>query len=292
MQSSSGKGARSMTIRKILVPFHVPDAAETSLKAAIAIATRCKAQIDVLHIRQRPNIPASGYYPVGVVMLDEHLSELQAALDADAKRLKEVFDRVAGAGVATREDAAPAAFWRDRQGVLPFDISAAARVADLIVFGRAGDDIAFPDANIIEEAIFQSARPVLIAPTGKLDRAPARVLVAWNGGREAARALIAALALLKEADAVKVVSIGALAGDLEGPESAAALLRLHGVKANAERRTPVGPAEDDLLEAAREMNAELIVMGAYSHSRWRELVLGGFTRKLLKQTEFALLLAH
>lgn len=290
-----------MAVKKIFTPLQNAETAETSLKAAIALARRHKAHIDVLHIRQRPNVPAGGYYPVGVIFVDEHLAELKEALEAEAARLKEIFDRVMKAnGVAIvasaahRDDAGATASWRDQQGILPFDVSSASRVSDVIVFGRDLKDIGYPDANIIEEAIFQSGRPVIVAPTGTFERTPRRVLVAWNGGREAARALSAAMPLFEETDAALVLSIGDIPTDLEGPERAAELLRLHGVKAEALRRAPEGDMtpEDALLSAAKDWKADLIVMGAYSHSRWRELVLGGFTRKMLKQSTYPLLLAH
>ncbi|MEZ5914309.1 MAG: universal stress protein [Parvularculaceae bacterium] len=151
-----------------------------------------------------------------------------------------------------------------------------------------------PTQTSSEEAIFQSGRPVIVAPPDTFERTPRRILVAWNGGREAARALAAAMPLFEESDATLVLSIGDIPPDLEGPEKAAELLRLHGVKSKAERRAHSGAqtAEDELLKAADEWSADLIVMGAYSHSRWRELVLGGFTRKMLKQSVYPLLLAH
>ncbi|MFZ5617772.1 MAG: universal stress protein [Pseudomonadota bacterium] len=290
-----------MPVKKIFAPIQNADTAEAGLKAAIALARRHKGHIDALHIRQRPNVPAGGYYPVGVIFVDEHLVELKEALEAEAQSLKTIFDRVMKAeGIAIltpgahRDDAGATASWRDQQGILPFDLSAAARVSDITCFGRKDGELAFPDASLIEEAIFQSGRPVLIAPAGKFERTPRRILVAWNGGREAARALSSAMPLFEETDAVSVISVGAIPADLEGPEKAAELLRLHGVKADAVRRALASgaSAEDDLVAAAREWKADLIVMGAYSHSRWRELVLGGFTRKLLKQSEFPLFLAH
>jgi nucleotide-binding universal stress UspA family protein len=290
-----------MSIKKIFAPIQNAETAETALKTAIAIARRHKGHIDALHIRQRPNVPAGGYYPVGVIFVDEHLADLNEALEAEAVRLKEIFDRVMKAeGVAViasgahRDDAGATASWRDQQGILPFDLSSAARVSDLICFGRSNGEINYPDSNFLEEAIFQSGRPVLIAPKGKLERTPRRIVVAWNGGREAARALSSAMPLFEEGDVSLVLSIGTMPSDLEGPEKAAELLRLHGVKADAERREIKADqsAEETLLAAARDWKADLIVMGAYSHSRWRELVLGGFTRKLLKQSEFPLFLAH
>lgn len=290
-----------MSIKKIFAPIQNVETAEAALKSAIALARRHKAHIDALHIRQRPNVPAGGYYPVGVIFVDEHLAELKEALDAEAARLKEIFDQVMKTeGIqilspgAHRDDAGATASWRDQQGILPFDLSSAARVSDVIVFGRTERELAYPDASLVEEAIFQSGRPVLISPAGKFERTPRRILVAWNGGREAARSLAAAMPLFEETDAALVVSIGAIASDLEGPEKAAELLRLHGVKAEAQRRALEGgaSAEDELLAIARDWRADLVVMGAYSHSRWRQLVLGGFTRKMLKQSELPLFLAH
>ncbi len=290
-----------MSFKKIFAPIQSGDTAEAGLKAAIALAWRHKAHIDALHVRQRPNAPASGYYPVGVIFVDDDLAGLKEAMEEEAARLKEIFTRVMKsegvevlAAGAHRDDAGATASWRDKQGILPFDLSAAARVSDVIVFGRSDKELAYPDASLIEEAVFQSGRPVVIAPIGKLERTPRRILVAWNGGREAARALAAAMPIFEETDAALVLSIGALPSDLEGPEAASELLRLHGVVTEAKRRTPASgvSVEDDLLAAAREWRADLIVMGAYSHSRWRELVLGGFTRRLLKQAEFPLFLAH
>lgn len=289
-----------MAIKKIFAPLQTVELAPTALQAAIAIARRHHAHIDALHIRQRPNIPASGYYRAGGALISDQLVQLTETIEADAARLKAIFTEImASAGImltapgAHRDDAGATASWCDRQGILPYDLSSAARVSDIAVFGRADGELNFPEASFIEELIFQSGRPVLIAPAGKFDRTPRRILVAWNGGREAARALSAAMPLFEETDAVSVFTIGRLPADREGPEKAAELLRLHGVKADAERLAEAdGADEDTLLATAASWKADLIVMGAWSHARWRELVLGGFTRRMLKQAEFPLLLAH
>ncbi|MEZ5914310.1 MAG: universal stress protein [Parvularculaceae bacterium] len=132
-----------MAVKKIFVPLQNVDVAQTALRAAIALARRHKAHIEALHIRQRPNVPAGGYYPVGVVFVDDHIAELTKALAAEAAAIKETFDRVMkdeGVSIvdsgAHRDDAGATASWCDRQGVLPFDLSAAARVADITVFAR------------------------------------------------------------------------------------------------------------------------------------------------------------
>jgi nucleotide-binding universal stress UspA family protein len=289
-----------MAIKKILVPLQNLETAEAALKAALTLARRHRAHVEVLHVRQPPNLPAEGYYPVGVVFAPEHFAAFDAALAGQAEKARALVERVARAAGAPRVDAAAhrddsgaTISWRDKPGVLPFDLSAAARVCDLVLFGRPAGEAPLPDQGLVEEALFQSSRPLLVAPAGRLEAAPRRILVGWNGRREAARALTAAMPVFDSAERVRVLSIGAFPSDLEGPERAAELLRLHGVPADAERRElKSAAAEEELIAAARDWRADLIVMGAYSHSRWREIVLGGFTRRLLRQSEFPLLLAH
>lgn len=290
-----------MSIKKILAPIQAEQPGEAALEAALALAKRCKAHVAVLHIRQSPTTPASAYYPVGVVFVDEQIAELNKAMEDQSAKLKAVFDAVvarSGAPVidarAHRDDSGATASWTDQNGILPYDVSAAARVSDLVVFGRSGEDLAVADIELLEEVIFQSGRPVLIAPPGAMAGAPKRIAVGWNGGREAARALGAATPLFEDAEDVAVISVDPLPSGVEGPEAVAELLRLHGVRAEAVRidRAKGEDADETFLNKARDWKADLIVAGAYSHSRWRELVLGGFTRALIKQAKTPLLLAH
>jgi nucleotide-binding universal stress UspA family protein len=123
---------------------------------------------------------------------------------------------------------------------------------------------------------------------------PETVLIAWNGGREASRALSAALPILKQAKLVIVVSVGDLKWGMQCVENVSSYLRLHGVPATQmrARESKDNEPEEELLEIAKKKDANLIVMGAYSRSRWREVILGGFTRYLLKNSQIPLLLAH
>ncbi len=290
-----------MSIKKILTPIQAEQPGAAALEAALALAKRCKAHVEALHIRQTPTAPASGYYPVGVVFVDEHIAELGKAMEEQSAKLKAMFDDVVArygapviAAASHRDDSGATASWTDQRGILPYDVSAAARVSDIVVFGRSGEDFAVADIELLEEVIFQSGRPVLIAPPGAMAGAPKRVAIGWNGGREAARALGAAMPLLVEAEDVAVISVDPLPSGVEGPEAAADLLRLHGVRAEAVRidRVKGEDADETFLNKARDWKADLIVAGAYSHSRWRELVLGGFTRALIKQAKTPLLLSH
>ena len=149
---------------------------------------------------------------------------------------------------------------------------------------------------LIESLLFGSGRPVLIVPyafrdTHKLDT----VLVAWNGGKEAARAIAGAMPILKQAKSVQVISIVEPkkrdAVDLPGFNITRHLAR-KGVNAELKRITSDLDPGNTLLSHAADEGADLLVMGAYGHSRWREMLLGGATREILQSMTLPVLMSH
>jgi nucleotide-binding universal stress UspA family protein len=176
-----------------------------------------------------------------------------------------------------------------------------ARYADLIVIGqhnpdRSPDEFRMP-AYFAEELVLSAGRPVLLVPyAGRFTRVGSRVLVAWNASREAARAVTDALPLLQRAGAVEVVAFepqraDADHGDEPGADIALYLAR-HGVKVSVARQRAGIDIGSQILSRAADTDADLIVMGAYGHSRARELVLGGATRSLLEAMTVPVLMAH
>ena len=173
----------------------------------------------------------------------------------------------------------------------------ASRAADIIVVGGAprGNDSPYRDVSPAELTI-QAGRPVLVAPPQARELSAKKVVLAWKDTREARRALSDAVPFLEAAEGVLVVEVC----DSEEEEDArirtddvvAALVR-RGVRAEA-RIVPHAhaPAGQRLLEAAQAFGADLIVLGAYGHSRLGEWVFGGVTRDLLTQDEVFLLLSH
>ena len=149
---------------------------------------------------------------------------------------------------------------------------------------------------IIEAALFESGRPVLVVPyiqSGglKLDR----VLVAWDGSRNAARAIADALPLLARAKAVEVVVVAGEPGksdELPGADIAHHLAR-HGLKVNLQKIvSPEVDVPNTLLSHAADAGTDFIVMGGYGHSRLREFVLGGATRGVLASMTVPVLMSH
>ncbi|MGQ7791306.1 universal stress protein [Faunimonas sp. B44] len=172
-----------------------------------------------------------------------------------------------------------------------------ARTVDLVIVPQIGDEEAVGHHDI-DEVVFEAGRPVLALPAGWSGPALARrVVVAWDGGREAARAAFDALPLLERAEAVRVVAVRE-ADTSHGPKSTAAdaltaALARHGVPAEAAAVEP-GPSgiTATLLDQAAAFGADLMVMGCYGHSRMREMILGGVTRDLLAKPPLPLLLSN
>lgn len=178
-------------------------------------------------------------------------------------------------------------------------MSMQARYADLLVISQA--DRASPAARLRadfpEYVLLNCARPVLVMPSG-LPPAPVgtRVMVGWNGSREATRALTSAIPLLKEAEQVDVVVLNPEAeGDVHGPLAGADIalfLARHGVRVAVRSMSGVADAGDVLLALAADAGADVLVTGAYGHSRIGEILLGGVTRTLLASARLPLWMAR
>lgn len=169
-----------------------------------------------------------------------------------------------------------------------------ARLHDLAIID-AEPDALNTDRGVIEKLLTQSGRPLLLVPRRCEAFQCRRAIVAWDGSAKAARAANDAVPLLRCADAVEVVSVLGekdLPGGTSGAELAMHLVR-HGVNASAENLTlRDGDVAQTLRDAALQQSADLIVMGAFVHSRLRELTLGGVTQSLLKKCDVPLFMSY
>ncbi|KQX35495.1 universal stress protein [Variovorax sp. Root434] len=174
-----------------------------------------------------------------------------------------------------------------------------ARASDLVVVGQADEAAAVGSAErrLPEEVMLNAGRPVLIVPsTGCVKEGLDRILVAWDGSREASISLRGAMPLLRKAAHVTLVSLlrdgDANPADALNPVEMSGWLLRHGVQANVERLTTSLRFADVLLDRAEALGCELLVMGGYGHARVREQLLGGVTRDMLMQAGIPLLMAH
>jgi nucleotide-binding universal stress UspA family protein len=175
------------------------------------------------------------------------------------------------------------------------------KYSDLLILGQDHpEDQDNASYGLADSLLFEGACACLVVPhSGKLAIPGKRALITWNASREAARALREAMPLLQRADTVVVLSSEPDDGNNElanGHPHAQAVLHLlksHGIEAvSSGISNPDMSPTDAIIAQAVEMNADLIVMGAYGHTRLREIILGGVTRDLLKRAPTCLLLAH
>jgi nucleotide-binding universal stress UspA family protein len=175
-----------------------------------------------------------------------------------------------------------------------------ARSVDLVVAAQKETDWDYADMfDVPDWLAMEGGRPVLIVPkTGEMPSIGQRVLVAWNNSRESARAVFDALPVLQKAASVTVLCVEEAdkpetMGDLAGAEISATLAR-HGVKCTAERVKPGsrGDSGTELLAKVAAHNCDLLVMGCYGRSRFREFVLGGASRHVLQNATVPVLMSH
>jgi nucleotide-binding universal stress UspA family protein len=208
------------------------------------------------------------------IVAEQEALETRAA--AEARRL---FESVAGAAAEGR--------WRTLDWSSE-ELLAQARLVDLVIAGPVSDPtLASPLSP--DRLACAAGRPVLILPPDQpIGR---RVLVAWNGGREAARALHDALPILSLAEAVSVISVETAEAHLGEDSDLKAHLSAHGISAKLVRRRGADPARL-IREEARSFGADLLVMGVYGRSRVSEWVLGGVSRALLHEPALPVLISH
>jgi nucleotide-binding universal stress UspA family protein len=272
-----------MTIKDILVHIDTAPACEARLSLTIRLARRFDARITGLLILPSPEtlaLPDSG---MAAVALATYLADLKKAAATAGDNF---LATVRGHGLE--------AAWKAEVGPAVRRFTRRARAVDLVILGQRDPDHP-TELTAPEDVILACGRPVLVVPyAGRFDDAGARVLIAWNGSREAARAVQEALPLMTIADAVTLLAAkpkGPADEDLS-PEVARHLAR-HGFNPRVEptiaRDAGIG---DEILSRAADLSADLIVMGAYGHSRFRESILGGATRAILRQMTLPVLMAH
>jgi len=277
-----------MTFKDILVHIDDTKACKARLDAAVMLAEQFDAHLTGVYVDPGVELPALVDVPVSPELLRGIEEEHEARCQNAEKQFKERLKRTSAASE-----------WRLARGELVSTLTRNARYADLVVIGQeGGEDETVVIGGLPDSLVLSCGRPTLVIPyIGPGDTIGRRIIVAWNGGREAARAVNDALPFLQRADSVEVLSVNPASGeesdaDIPGADLCLHLAR-HGVKAEAQQVVANDiDAGDMLLSRAADHGADLIVMGAYGHARWREIVLGGATKQLLRQMTVPVLMSH
>ncbi len=280
------------TYQTILVHVDQSARSRSQLGIAVTLARDFAARLVGIYFDEAPEIAPS----IAALLPDDTVEQyMRNALEAQ-RAAEDAFGRTATtAGVTDVE-------WRAPAGP-PLDAAVVhARCADLTVVSQpapeqAGWSLA---ARLVTAVLLEGGRPVLVVPyVGASEIIGTNIVIAWDGGREASRAVADALPILVRARKVTIAcldpSASARGADTIARDRLLAYLRRHGVSARVESgdldEADIGIG-DWLLSRVADLGGDLIVMGGYGHSRWREQVLGGATRAVLAEMTVPVLMAH
>lgn len=247
-----------------------------ALSVAASLARRHAAFLDACCLLEDPKLEVSDCYAIGPEAVSDVLERLDRTIAAEVKAAQDAFIEAVGTE-------SPAAWSLSSPNEDPGRSARRALLSDLAIIGRSRTAPG-ADRALAEALALHSGAPCLIVPetqasVGDFDR----IVIAWNGSAEAKRAMDDSIGLIRGASMVEVVTVGELAPDRREQDAQAvvAYLALHDVKAHARQLPQRGDAAAALLHCCGTIDADLLVMGAYSHARAAEAVLGGMTRKLL-----------
>lgn len=260
------------------------------IRSAIELCRQVEGHLSVLVVSLASPLPIGDY---GEVVSTAWLQERQGDLAKLEEQVAKVKALLEPQGISFAVESLYSEYgWADTQ------IGERARYADLVLIG----DRAFSDEDLgksaLEGVLFQSPAPVLVTPKAHAATLqPRTIMIGWDSRDEAGRAIRAAMELLVKADSVHIVvvdpDVSPVANGEEPGADIATYLARHDVEVIVEVLASGGLTVGEVLRRhASEIGADMIVMGAYGHSRMRERIFGGVTRSMLEQTHRPLFLAH
>lgn len=288
-----------MTMRNLLAFLSGEAETENVVETAFRIAARFNAHVVGLHVKgnlaENLSFISDGMSQGDITRAFESARGKLSVREAHAKQ---VFDKACERlGVAVSETPVEtktvSAAWQVETGTTSSILSRLGRVHDLLVLSSVGTVSGGTAVDALEGALFQTGRPVLVAPHTVPRTIGDNIFIAWNRSAQSARAVAAAMPLIQRAAKVTIgcVETGAKAGP--PPEALQASLAWHGVAADVRLFHDEGGSIAELLVSyAENAGADLMVMGAYSHARFQELVLGGVTNHTLRHVTLPVLMAH
>jgi nucleotide-binding universal stress UspA family protein len=263
---------------------------EGELDRAVAICSDLGAHLSVLALGIAPPPPAS---PYGVVSNDIWAGEIREGQAEAQRRAEAVGAKLADAGLSLSVESQ----YIDR-GTVATLAARFARYADLTLIAPQADGFELMQTWVMNGALFESGRPILLLPAGPVMFPKVRtVVIGWDASVEASKSVRDAIGLMKAAEAVHAVLIDPVPSfEGHGPEPGAdlaAYLARHGIETTVHRLPREGKETGEMLRrTALDLNADLIVMGGFGHSRLRQRIFGGTTTSMMKSTPVPVMMAH
>jgi nucleotide-binding universal stress UspA family protein len=278
----------------ILVPFCDDDRAEAALQTALLIARRYDSHVEGLHAWRTPQIIAGE----GVVFPSESLARLTDESKQFAASAHQRFDRIVKEeGIVYREIGTAidgvSCSWREGEGVESEIVGDYGRLFNVIVMGRNEMGTSVDWKATLEAALFESGKPVILASATPGKTLGEHVVIAWNGATETARTIAVAMPALRDATRVTVLTIEG--GFVPGPsaEDVARHLGRNGIDASTMTAAPgrrgIGEA---MVDEAATAGGDLLLKGAFTNSRLRQMIFGGATRDIINSSVLPVLMAR
>ncbi len=292
-----------MSIRCILVPIDGTETSKPSLHAAFTIGRELNASVEVLHVRPNPKdaVPLLGEGMSGT-MIEEMIEIAEKEAGERANRARALFDEYCAAFKVTKTNPplGPAEFsatWRDETGREDEITALRGRLSDLIVIARPTAESPAAATMMLNAALVETGRGTLVVPVTGLKTFGQKVAISWNGSGESARAVAAALSIIKRAQSVLIITVQKQETETSVAPDLAAYLSRHGIDAKVDMvyvgDSPAGAQVGEaVLRNCAHAGADLLIMGAYTHSRWRQLIFGGVTRYVLNEATIPVVMVH
>ena len=281
-------------MRTLLVPFHGSDATQSALEMAHLVAARFGSHIEGLFVLQPPPIIAGE----GITIPGEYLTQMAEEGRRLADEARERFETfMKDRNVPFRDiaivDDKPSASWQELEGLESQIIGEYGRLFDLIVVGCAAQPSSADRNAVCEAALFESGRPVMVSAENTPATLGKTIVIAWNGSTETARTIALGMPLLQKAE--KVVVLTVRGGTVPGPdaEQVARHLVRNDINAQAKLVEPESrTAGEAILEETDRAGADLLLKGAFTHSRLRQMIFGGATQHILSTSTVPVFMAH
>ena len=278
-------------MKTILVPTEKSDLMGATLETALLFAKRFDGYIEGFALRAA----ISDFVAADLIVADAWaVAETRdAELAKEARAVFENFMAARGVPQMAAGGASPSYGWTESDAARDAFVGSYGRVFDVIVFGRPGSYPAGSSMAAVEAALFESGRPILIAPPTPPAQLGENIVIAWNRSTETARVTAFAMPLLHRAKKVTVLTVSNWM--VPGPEGAdlARHLQRNGIAAEA-LNVEAGnlSAAERILQQATELGCDLLVKGAYTQSRLRQMIFGGATSHILAKTTVPVFMAH
>jgi nucleotide-binding universal stress UspA family protein len=277
----------------ILLPFYDDDVSQHAFQLSAQLVRQMNGYVEGLFVMRRPELLDGDGQMLADSQFTQLIEEGRRAADQARVRFKACAAEQGFVIEAVTASSGPTAGWREIEGMEEQVVGSHGRLFDLVVVGREFGRAWLNWRVIVESALFESGRPVMLTPETASATFGENVVIAWNSSTETARTIALSMPLLARARSVTVLSVeGWGVPGPRGKELAAYLART-GVRANARTVDPDGrSAGETILDECARSGADLLIKGAYTQSRLRQLIFGGATRHILAQAQLPVVLAH